>query len=120
MHEGASEEAVLSAEVARTGLRLAKGHGHILIAGGIGITPMLSLARRLLRGRDGDFKLIYLAKSRSEAAYADIILGPESVVENAIICHFSAENGGRRPRLEAPCCKTTVTERICITVALPA
>ena len=94
MHEGASEEAVLSAEVARTGLRLAKGDGHLLIAGGIGITPMLSLARRLLRGRDGDFKLIYLAKSRSEAAYADIILGPE-FVENAI-CHFSAENGGRR------------------------
>jgi phthalate 4,5-dioxygenase reductase subunit len=94
MHEAAIEGTALSVEVARTGLWLAKGHRHLLLAGGIGITTMLSLARRLSRGQDGDFHLIYLARSRREAAYADVVLGP--AFGGRSTCHFSTEHDGRR------------------------
>ena len=94
MHDGALEGTVLSVEIARTGIRIVEGPRHLLIAGGIGITSMLGLAHRLLRGRDGEFQLIYLARSLSEAAYADVIRSRDFA--RHAICHFSAENGGRR------------------------
>lgn len=43
---------------------------HILIAGGIGITPILSLSRRL-HSLSADFEIHYGAKSPAEAAFAD-------------------------------------------------
>ena len=44
--------------------------GYTLIAGGIGITPIMSMARQLLN--DGTpFKLYYLTRNRASTAYAD-------------------------------------------------
>ena len=44
------------------------GERHILIAGGIGITPLMSMGRHLA-ARDAAFALHYCARSRDEAAF---------------------------------------------------
>jgi ferredoxin-NADP reductase len=46
------------------------GERHLLIAGGIGITPLMSMSRRLT-ARGAEFTLYYCAKSRAEAAFID-------------------------------------------------
>lgn len=45
---------------------------HLLVAGGIGVTPLLSMAYELHR-RGADFTLHYFARSREEAAFADLL-----------------------------------------------
>lgn len=50
----------------------------LLIAGGIGITPILAMARRL-REQDRPFRLIYCARTPDLAAFADVLTGPEFV-----------------------------------------
>ena len=94
MHESASPGTELSAELACGGLSLASGHHHLLVAGGIGITPMLSLAQKLAREGDGKFDLLYIASSRDEAAYADVLETAE--FRDRVTLHFSSEHGGRR------------------------
>lgn len=45
---------------------------HLLVAGGIGITPMLSLAYEL-HERGQEFRLLYFARSRDSAAFLDLL-----------------------------------------------
>lgn len=45
---------------------------HILLAGGIGITPIVSMAKHL-EGIGADFEVHYAARSRHEAAFLDIL-----------------------------------------------
>lgn len=62
----------------------------VLIAGGIGITPILSMYRSL-REVNAGVRLIYCARSRNQAAFLDEIerLGGD------VYLHFDNENGGR-------------------------
>ena len=60
------------------------GERHILIAGGIGITPLMSMSRRLA-GRNGEFTLHYCARSRAEAAFIDDI---ETELGTRLHTHF--------------------------------
>ena len=54
----------------RNNFRLAAVRRHRLLAGGIGITPLLAMAQQLdIAG--GDYALHYCARSASEAAFAD-------------------------------------------------
>jgi len=48
---------------------------YILIAGGIGITPLMSMARQLLR-EDADFRLIYCTRNAAATAFHDEVSGP--------------------------------------------
>lgn len=49
---------------------------HLLVAGGVGITPMLSLAYEL-HERGEEFRLVYFARSREHAAFLDLLEGAD-------------------------------------------
>lgn len=55
---------------------LADGDDHfVLVAGGIGVTPILAMARQLSRmGRS--FEIHYCIRSRTTGAFLDVLLGP--------------------------------------------
>ena len=61
----------------------------VLIAGGIGITPILCMARRLT-SLGKPFELVYLARARPAAAFVDEITALGAPVH----WHFDAEQGG--------------------------
>ena len=64
----------------------------LLVAGGIGITPLVAMAYRL-RDSGKSFKLFYRAHSRAKAAYADRL---EQEFGNSVVCLFSDEGGRER------------------------
>lgn len=51
------------------------GHGFVLIAGGIGITPVLAMARTLL-SREQPFTLYYLTRDAASTAFLDVVTAP--------------------------------------------
>lgn len=73
VHDQVREGAILRIGAPRNLFALADGAGRqILIAGGIGITPLLAMARQLVReGRD--FELHYAARSAERMAFRDEI-----------------------------------------------
>jgi phthalate 4,5-dioxygenase reductase subunit len=61
---------VVSVSAPRDTFGLADTTDHLLIAGGIGITPIRSMLHELERDRPADrVRLIYLSRSQPEAAY---------------------------------------------------
>lgn len=80
----------------RNNFRLHEDAGHsVLVAGGIGITPILCMLRRL-KAIGGSHELLYFARSRRSAAFLDRI---EALGVKASL-HFDDEQGGR-PDLKA-------------------
>jgi ferredoxin-NADP reductase len=73
MHDGLREGDFVRASAPSNNFRLSEaGDHHILIAGGIGITPILSMADRLSEiGRD--YQVHYCARDVAEAAFAEEI-----------------------------------------------
>jgi phthalate 4,5-dioxygenase reductase subunit len=51
--------------------------GYLFIAGGIGITPILSMVRHLKSSGTGRFKLYYCARSPGTTAFGDALGGPQ-------------------------------------------
>lgn len=66
----------------------------VLLAGGIGVTPILSIYRELL-AREKEAELIYCARSRVEAALLDTLMS----LGGRTHCHFD-EEAGNRPDIE--------------------
>lgn len=54
-----------------------KARSFVLIAGGIGITPMISMARHLLAQGDRPFQLYYLTRDAERSAFLDELGGPD-------------------------------------------
>jgi len=73
----------------------------VLIAGGIGITPLWSMVRRL-EMLNCKWTLFYAARSRKHAAYIEAIeaLAAQTGV-GRLITHFDDEQGGTTPDLAA-------------------
>ncbi|WP_280340677.1 PDR/VanB family oxidoreductase [Nocardia neocaledoniensis] len=67
---------------------LSTARRHVLIAGGIGITPLVAMRAELDRA-DADYVLHYCARSRSRAAFLD-----ELAADPRVVCHFDDENTG--------------------------
>jgi ferredoxin-NADP reductase len=61
----------------------------VLVAGGIGVTPILCMAQRL-RQLDRSFEILYFARSRQSAAFQDEI----KALGVPVHWHFDAEAGG--------------------------
>jgi len=72
MHDALRPGDTLSADPPGNGFALSDTGAHLLIAGGIGITPILPMARHLAAGGRA-FRLIYCTRSPGEAAYLDEI-----------------------------------------------
>lgn len=62
----------------------------VLIAGGIGITPILCMYRRL-RGAGKEVQLVYCSRSRAQAAFLDEL----AALGGDVHLHFDDENGGQ-------------------------
>jgi len=61
----------------------------ILIAGGIGVTPLLAMAYRL-KQQGKSFKFYYRCRTRSRAAYAELLV---QEFADSVECFFSDEGG---------------------------
>jgi tetrachlorobenzoquinone reductase len=61
----------------------------VLVAGGIGVTPILCMARRL-KALGRSFEVLYFARSRQSAAYVKDI----EALGAKVTWHFDAEKGG--------------------------
>ena len=88
--------------------------GFILIAGGIGITPIMAMMREL-RANDGKFKLYYCTRAPEFIAFRDELLAPE--LRGSVAIHHDGGDPARTldlwPILERPkgqhvyCCGPT-------------
>ena len=78
--------------------------GHIFIAGGIGITPFMSMMRHLKGSGAGRFKLYYCTRAPELTAFRDELSGPE--FRGQIIMHHDGGEPSRAldlwPALEQP------------------
>jgi len=66
----------------------------VLIAGGIGITPLLSMIRRL-DALAASWELVYAARTRSAAAFLDDLSALRATSGAKLQLHFDQENSGR-------------------------
>jgi phthalate 4,5-dioxygenase reductase subunit len=70
MHDGAGVGTVLTIEAPENAFHLGEGHSALLIAGGIGITPIYAMAQSLAaQGRA--FRMIYCTRDAANTAYAE-------------------------------------------------
>jgi len=70
MHDDVAVGTVLQIEPPENDFELVKASRYLLIGGGIGITPILSMARKL-SAEGKSFKLIYCTRSPEETAYLE-------------------------------------------------
>ncbi|MDB5507784.1 MAG: phthalate 4,5-dioxygenase [Hyphomicrobiales bacterium] len=67
----------IQVEPPRNDFELAKSPQYLFIAGGIGITPILSMIRHIRATGEGRFKLFYLSRSPEMTAFLDELKQPE-------------------------------------------
>jgi vanillate O-demethylase ferredoxin subunit len=77
---------------------------HVLVAGGIGVTPLLSMAYELHR-RGAEFEMHYFARSWDEAAFADLLENRAEFREQVRL-HFGV------PRTDQPALLSEVTSAL--------
>lgn len=93
MHDAVHEGSVLQISHPRNHFALAEGDvTHLLVAGGIGLTPLLCMAEHLDR-RGVAFELHYCARSRARAAFVERIA--ESPWAERAEFHFDDDEAGR-------------------------
>ena len=92
LHERVHEGDLLAVSAPRDTFALAaQARHHLLLAGGIGLTPLLAMAQQLRRD-DGAFTLCVFARSRAHLAFAHALtaLGPN------VRLHFDEPESGPR------------------------
>lgn len=90
VHEQLRVGSQIAISVPRNHFALDEQASHtVLVAGGIGVTPILCMARRL-KDLGRSFELLYLARSRAHAAFVDDI----EALGAPVTWHFDAERGG--------------------------
>lgn len=62
----------------------------ILIAGGVGIAPIMAMVRQLTAEPEKSFKLYYVAHSRETAAFRDELAAPE--LKGKVVIHYDSGN----------------------------
>jgi vanillate O-demethylase ferredoxin subunit len=99
VHDDVLEGESLRISAPRNHFHLAEeADSHLLLAGGIGVTPILSMAEQLLA--DGkNFEMHYCARSVNRMAYFDRIV--QSDFSQQVQFHFDDENEAQRLNLDA-------------------
>ncbi|WP_329741404.1 PepSY domain-containing protein [Dyella sp. A6] len=93
LHERVKTDDLLEIGPPRNHFALDESVSHsLLLAGGIGITPILGMAEKLARG-GAEFEMHYCTRSRSRTAFLQRIAG--SSWAQCVSFHFSDERGGR-------------------------
>lgn len=100
VHEQLRVGATLTISTPRNNFALTEDAAHsVLVAGGIGVTPLLCMARRL-KALGRSFQVLYFARSRHSAALTAEI----EALGVPVIWHFDEEQGGppdMRQKLQA-------------------
>ena len=90
VHEQLRIGMVLEISAPRNNFALQEDAPHsVLLAGGIGVTPLLCMARRL-KALGRSFQVVYCARSRAHAAFMSDI----EALGVPVLGHFDAEKGG--------------------------
>jgi phthalate 4,5-dioxygenase reductase subunit len=85
---------VLPCSAPRNDFALAgKARGFMFVAGGIGITPIMSMLRHLASEGTRPFKLYYLTRSPGETAFAEDLRGPGFA--GSVVFHHDGGDPGR-------------------------
>jgi tetrachlorobenzoquinone reductase len=90
VHDGLRIGALLPVTGPRNDFRLEPADRHLLVAGGIGITPILAMARRL-RATGADWALLYCGRSRAAMAFLAEVAAWEP---ERVRIHVDDEAGG--------------------------
>lgn len=89
MHDRVDEGDVLSISGPRNHFPIdASARHHLLLAGGIGITPLLCMARHL-QHTGASFALQYFTRSIEQTAFHDVLSGPE--FRGKVTFHYAVE-----------------------------
>ncbi|KIZ40395.1 ferredoxin [Rhodopseudomonas palustris] len=95
IHGSLMAGALLMVSLPRNNFALHEDAAHsVLIAGGIGITPLLSMIRRL-EALGKPWELFYAARKRSAAAFLDELSALRDNIHLALHVDFDDERGGR-------------------------
>lgn len=100
VHDG--DELVVSA--ARNDFELVDAPSYLLVAAGIGITPIRAMLIELLRRGVTDVRLVYLSRSRDETPYLEEIVELTGDKTDSVTLHHRTLHGALDwwPLLEAP------------------
>ncbi|MGA7790733.1 MAG: PDR/VanB family oxidoreductase [Xanthobacteraceae bacterium] len=97
IHDNLRPGSVVPVSAPRNNFPLGQGCHHVFIAGGIGITPVLAMARYIAR-REGSFEIHYCARDARNAPFLAAIgdlCGPRR-----LSTYFSSPNGAPLGRLD--------------------
>lgn len=89
MHDEATVDATLTIEPPENEFALVDAERYLLIAGGIGITPILSMARHLT-AQGKAFELVYCTRTADETAFLDEV----AAFPNATVHHDGGDEDG--------------------------
>jgi vanillate O-demethylase ferredoxin subunit len=101
MHAGLKVGDLLKIGPPRSNFMLEPAAQHVLVAGGIGITPLLSMAATLARSK-APFTLHYFVRSRAHVAYLERIAQWGSALQFMLHEQLSPEQTEQRLREDAP------------------
>lgn len=91
VHEGVNEGDVLDISAPRNHFPLQENAPHsVLVAGGIGVTPIIAMADRLA-SVGASFRFIYCARTRERAAFPERLA--RSSYADRVLFHYSEEAG---------------------------
>lgn len=90
VHERLTPGALIEVEGPRENFTLEPAPAHLLIAGGIGITPLLPMANALAAS-DSDWSILYCGRSRGTMAFIDEL---STVAGSRLRIHADDEQGG--------------------------
>ena len=65
-------------------------HQYLLIAAGIGITPLVGMAEELISKKDLEVSMIYIGKKKNEMPYIDRL---QAIFGKRVVLHYSEKDG---------------------------